>query len=255
VTIPLLSYSPSSQNQRVAGYEVPGDEQARIYTTDNLLSASSMDDLIEAAYRQIFFYAFAADRETALESQLRNGQITVRDFIRGLLLSDTFKRSFYNLNSNYRFVEQCVQRVLGRDPYNEREKIAWSIVVATKGINGFVDDLLNSDEYLENFGYNTVPYQRRRVLPSRTEGERPFNIKSPRYDAYYRAKLGFPQIIWQTTVRSYRPQDKQPKAGDPALYITMAQGINAQGNPPARVSAENIDIEKSVPYRRLTYAG
>ena len=255
MTIPLLSYSPSSQNQRVAGYEVPGDEQARIYTTDNLLSASSMDDLIEAAYRQIFFYAFAADRETALESQLRNGQITVRDFIRGLLLSDTFKRSFYNLNSNYRFVEQCVQRVLGRDPYNEREKIAWSIVVATKGINGFVDDLLNSDEYLENFGYNTVPYQRRRVLPSRTEGERPFNIKSPRYDAYYRAKLGFPQIIWQTTVRSYRPQDKQPKAGDPALYITMAQGINAQGNPPARVSAENIDIEKSVPYRRLTYAG
>jgi phycobilisome rod-core linker protein len=214
-----------------------------------------MDDLIGAAYRQIFFYAFAADRETALESQLRNGQITVRDFIRGLLLSDTFKRSFYNLNSNYRFVEQCVQRVLGRDPYNEREKIAWSIVVATKGINGFVDDLLNSDEYLENFGYNTVPYQRRRVLPSRTEGERPFNIKSPRYDAYYRAKLGFPQIIWQTTVRSYRPQDKQPKAGDPALYITMAQGINAQGNPPARVSAENIDIEKSVPYRRLTYAG
>jgi phycobilisome rod-core linker protein len=214
-----------------------------------------MDDLIEAAYRQIFFYAFAVDRETALESQLRNGQITVRDFIRGLLLSDTFKRSFYDLNSNYRFVEQCVQRVLGRDPYNEREKIAWSIVVATKGINGFVDDLLNSDEYLENFGYNTVPYQRRRVLPSRTEGERPFNIKSPRYDAYYRAKLGFPQIIWQTTVRSYRPQDKQPKAGDPALYMTMAQGINAQGNPPARVSAENIDIEKSVPYRRLTYAG
>jgi hypothetical protein len=53
--------------------------------------------------------------------------------------------------------------VLGRDVYSEREKIAWSIVVATKGIAGFVDQLLNSDEYLNNFGYNTVPYQRRRV--------------------------------------------------------------------------------------------
>ncbi|HAG81760.1 MAG TPA: phycobilisome rod-core linker polypeptide CpcG, partial [Cyanobacteria bacterium UBA12227] len=83
---------------------------------------------------------------------------------------------------------QRVQRVLGRVVYSEREKIAWSIVVATKGIKGFVDALLNSEEYLSSFGYDTVPYQRRRILPSRTEGEIRFNIKSPRYDAYYRAQ-------------------------------------------------------------------
>jgi phycobilisome rod-core linker protein len=250
VAIPLLEYSPASQNQRVSGYEVPGDEQPRTYSTDNLLSPSDMDNLIEAAYRQMFFHAFAADRERFLESQLRNGQLTVRDFVRGLLLSDTYKRSFYDLNSNYRFVEQTVQRVLGRNVYSEREKIAWSIVVATKGIVGFVDDLLNSEEYLQAFGYDTLPYQRRRVLPGRSEGERPFNITSPRYDAYYRGKFGFPQIIWQTTVRSYVPQDKQPKAGSPALFLNMARGINPQGNAPQRISAANIDIEKSVPRRR-----
>jgi phycobilisome rod-core linker protein len=250
VAIPLLEYSPASQNQRVAGYEVPGDEQPRIYSTENLLSPTDMDNLIEAAYRQMFFHAFAADRERFLESQLRSGQITVRDFIRGLILSDTYKRSFYNLNSNYRFVEQTVQRVLGRDVYSEREKIAWSIVVATKGIRGFVDDLLNTDEYLDAFGYDTVPYQRRRVLPGRSQGELPFNIKSPRYDAYYRAKLGFPQIMWQTSVRSYVPQDKKPKAGSPAQFLEMARGINPRGNPPQQISAMNIDIEKSVPYRK-----
>ncbi|NJK51534.1 MAG: phycobilisome rod-core linker polypeptide CpcG [Leptolyngbyaceae cyanobacterium SU_3_3] len=250
MAIPLLEYSPASQNQRVAGYEVPGDEQPRIYSTENLLSTTDMDNLIEAAYRQMFFHAFAADRERFLESQLRSGQITVRDFIRGLILSDTYKRSFYNLNSNYRFVEQTVQRVLGRDVYNEREKIAWSIVVATKGIRGFVDDLLNTDEYLDAFGYDTVPYQRRRVLPGRSEGELPFNIKSPRYDAYYRAKLGFPQIMWQTSVRSYVPQDKQPKAGSPSQFLEMARGINPRGNQPQQISATNIDIEKSVPYRK-----
>jgi phycobilisome rod-core linker protein len=250
VAIPLLEYSPISQNQRVASYEVPGDEQPRIYSTDNLLSPSDMDNLIEAAYRQIFFHAFAADRERFLESQLRSGQITVRDFIRGLLLSNTYKRSFYNLNSNYRFVEQTVQRVLGRDAYSQREKIAWSIVVATKGIVGFVDDLLNSEEYLEAFGYDTVPYQRRRVLPGRTEGELPFNIKSPRYDAYYRAKLGFPQFVWQTTVRSYISPDKKAKAGNPAQFLDMARSINPQGNPPQRISATNIDFEKLVPYRK-----
>jgi phycobilisome rod-core linker protein len=209
-----------------------------------------MGDLIEAAYRQIFFHAFKWDRERLLESQLRNGQITVRDFVRGLVLSKTFRNSFYDKNSNYRFVEQCLQRVLGRDPYNEREKIAWSIVVATKGIQGFIDQLLNSDEYLESFGYDTVPYQRRRNLPSRDRGEIPFNIKSPRYDGYYRGILGFPQIIWQNEVRTFVPQEQQPKAGDPTNFLSIARGLgSAKGNPVPRVSAMNINIEASVPRR------
>ena len=249
MSIPLLDYKPVSQNARVPGYVVPGDDQPKIYSAENLLSPSAMDELIEAAYRQIFFHAFKADREKFLESQLRNGQITVRDFIRGLLLSETFNNSFYVKNSNYRFVEQCVQRVLGRDVYNDKEKIAWSIVVATKGREGFVDQLLDSEEYMENFGYDIVPYQRRRVLPSRDGGEMPFNLKSPRYNEYYRAILGFPQIIWQTEVRRFVPQDKQPQAGDPSLYLNMARSLPNRANTPPRVSALNISLDK-VPYRR-----
>jgi phycobilisome rod-core linker protein len=250
VAIPLLDYSLRTQNQRVAGYEVPSDEQPRVYSTENLLSSSDLGTLIEAAYRQIFFHAFAADREKFLESQLRNGQITVRDFVRGLVLSDTYKRSFYDLNSNYRFVEQTVQRVLGRDVYSQKETIAWSIVVATKGIVGFIDNLLNSAEYLDAFGYDTLPYQRRRVLPGRSTGELPFNIKSPRYDAYHRRKIGFPQFVWQATVRSYLPQEKQVSAGNPNQFLDMARSLSPQGNPPQRLSTANIDIEKSVPYRQ-----
>jgi phycobilisome rod-core linker protein len=166
-----------------------------------------------------------------------------------LLLSNTYKRSFYDLNSNYRFVEQTVQRVLGRDVYNNREKLAWSIVVATKGIKGFVDDLLNSDEYVEAFGFDTVPYQRRRILPGRVTGELPFNIKSPRYNEYHRAKLGFPQFVWQATVRSYAPASKVALAGNPAQFLDMARSIGARGNAPQNISALNIDIEKSVPRR------
>ncbi|NJM71097.1 MAG: phycobilisome rod-core linker polypeptide CpcG [Scytonema sp. RU_4_4] len=249
MAIPLLEYAPLSQNNRVASYEVPGDEQPRIFSTDNLLSATDLDNLIEAAYRQIFFHAFKSDREPFLESQLRSGQITVREFIRGLCLSNTFTNSFYNLNSNYRFVEHCVQKILGRDVYSEREKIAWSIVIATKGRAGLINDLLNSDEYIENFGDSIVPYQRRRVLPSGSS-ELPFNIKSPRYDKYYRAKLGFPQIVWQTIVRRYTSPDKQAKAGDPTLFAGMAQSINPAGNLPQRISPQNIDYMNAVPYRR-----
>lgn len=248
MTIPLLTYAPSSQNQRVAALGARDDE-APTFSTDDLYSPSDMGNLINAAYRQIFFHAFKWDREIVLESQLRNRQITVRDFIRGLLLSKTFIDSFYDKNSNYRFVEHCVEKVLGRQVYNEREKIAWSAVVMTKGVKGFIDELLNSDEYIENFGENTVPYQRRRILPSRVAGEIPFNIKSPRYDAYYRAKLGFPQTIWQESVRSYRPYDQKPRAGDPALFADMARSISPVAAAAGRVSPMNIDIEKTVPYR------
>lgn len=251
MALPLLNYSPSSQNQRVAGYEVSGDEQARIFTTDNLLDSTDMDTLIDAAYRQIFFHAFKWDREAFLESQLRNGQITVRDFIRGLLLSKTFYNSFYEKNSNYRFVEHCVERVLGRRVYNEREKIAWSIVIATKGLQGFVNDLLDSEEYLSSFGYNTVPYQRRRTLPGRVEGEMPTNLRLPRYDEYYRSILGFPQVIWQTQVRRFVPQEQKPSAGNPALFLNMARSISPMAAAPARVTTGDINIATKVPYRQV----
>ena len=160
------------------------------------------------------------------------------------------RRSFYEKNSNYRFVEQSVQRVLGRDVYSEREKIAWSIVVATKGIVGFIDELINSDEYLEAFGDDILPYQRRRILPSQSIGEVPFNIKSPRYEAYHRAQLGFPQIIWQNQVRGYIPADRTPRAGDPALFLNLARSLKTPPAAPRVISTQNLDYEKLVPYRK-----
>ena len=190
MAIPLLEYAPSSQNQRVVSYEIPGDEQPRIFSTERLLSATEMTDLISAAYRQIFNeqQMLSSTRQKFLESQLRCGQITVRDFIRGLALSDSFRARNYEVSNNYRFAQMCVQRILGRDVYDEREKLAWSIVLATKGLQGFVDTLLNSEEYLDNFGYDTVPYQRRRILPQRSQGELPF-ARMPRYGADHLAQL------------------------------------------------------------------
>ena len=254
MAIPLLTYPPQSQNQRVEGYEVQGDDQPRIYSAEALLEYSDMTELIEAAYRQIFFYAFEADREEALESQLRNNQITVRDFIRGLLLSETFLRNYYAKNSNYRFVQQVIQRALGRDPYNEREKIAWSIKIATKGISGFIDELLDSDEYMENFGYDIVPYYRRRILPSQEVGQRPFDIKSPRTADYFRDIQGFPRHIWQQEARNFKPQDKKPTAGNPSLYLDMARSVAARPANTPRVNTSDINIGASVPYRKVSYA-
>ncbi len=190
MAIPLLDYNPVSQNQRVIGYEILGDEQPRIYTTETQLSAGEMDALIWAAYRQVFNeqQMLCFNRQKALESQLKAGQIAVRDFIRALVLSDAFRQHNYEPNNNYRFVEMCIQRLLGRNSYGDREKLAWSMVLATQGLPGFVDALQGSEEYLSHFGSDRVPYQRRRILPQHERGELPF-ARTTRYGEDYRTQL------------------------------------------------------------------
>jgi phycobilisome rod-core linker protein len=195
MTIPPLTYRPSSQNQRVQGFEVPGDEAPRIYSTDNLLDPAEMEQLIQATYRQIFHEQQMLKHhfQIQLESQLRSNQITVKDFVRSLVLSGSFRRLNYDANNNYRFVELLVQRLLGRQVYNHRETLCWSIVLSTEGLIGLVDRLMNSDEYLENFGENDVPYQRRRILPQRERGEVSF-AHMARYGTDYRDKLPQPNL-------------------------------------------------------------
>ena len=219
VAIPLLEYAPITQNSRVAALRVNSDETARAYSMEIAMDRDNLVTVIESAYRQIFFHAFESDRDVNLESQLKDGQITVRDFIRGLVLSDTFKRSFYGMNSNYKVVRHLVEKLLGRKS-NKSEEIAWSIVIGTKGVEGLVDVLLDSQEYLDAFGYDTVPSQRNRVLPGRDLGDTPFNITSPRYDEYYRGILGFPQIVFMGGPGKALPaRAKIKRGGAPADYL------------------------------------
>jgi phycobilisome rod-core linker protein len=228
--LPLLEYSPTSQNQRVKGFELGGDEQPRIFTTQNRLDDADLAMLIMAAYRQICNeqQMLSSNRQWFLESQLRAHQITVREFIQGLLLSDSFRRLTYESNDNYRFVEICIQRVLGRNVYSDREKMAWSIVLATKGLNGFVHDLLSGDEYLDSFGDHIVPYQRRRILPMQTTGEVTF-AHMARYGSEHRDSL--PQMgVWvekgASKLNYYRwDWQKNP----PAVLGQIGQGIIIAG--------------------------
>jgi phycobilisome rod-core linker protein len=190
MSIPLLDYATSSSNHRVNGFEIPGDEHPRIFTTDNLPSNNDFEILIQAAYRQLFNeqQMLASTRQRNLESQLKAQKITVRDFIQGLATSDSFRRLVYDANDNYRFVQICIQRILGREVYSEREKIAWSMVLASQGLNGFIHSLVTSQEYLDAFGDATIPYQRRRILPQRSRGEISF-AHMPRYGKEHLAQL------------------------------------------------------------------
>ncbi len=222
MAIPLLEYKPSSQNQRVSGYEIPNEDTPKIYCIEDYAKGGKIEELIWAAYRQLFseqvilkFY-----RQSNLESQVKNKAITVRDLIRGLAKSEVFQSLVIQTNSNYRLVELGLKRLLGRSPYSKDEEIAWSIKIATDGWDGFVDALLDSEEYQSCFGENIVPYQRRRYK------DRPFNLVTPRYADYWRDKL----------------EDSRYKPGRISDFFKMAASVNIRTVTYTLVNTANIQI-------------
>jgi phycobilisome rod-core linker protein len=200
MVLPLLEYKPTTQNHRVRNFGTAdlNEDTPYIYRREDANSPGEIQALIWAAYRQIFNEQeiLKFNRQITLETQLTNRSITVKDFIRGLVKSERFYELVVAPNNNYRLVEICLKRLLGRTPYNRQEEIAWSIQIATKGWGGFVDALIDSTEYDQVFGDYTLPYQRQR-----RNTDRPFSF-TPRYGADYRERAGIVRKGW------YRPLDQ-----------------------------------------------
>lgn len=250
MALPLLEYKPTTQNQRVKsfGRSDQNEDTPYIYRLEDTNSPGEMKQLIWAAYRQVFseHETLKFNRQITLETRLANGSITVRDFIRELAKSGRFYDLVVSVNDNYRLVEIALKRFLGRSPYNQDEKIAWSIKIGTLGFHGFVDALLDSDEYTQAFGDYTVPYQRKRMEA------RPFNLVTPRYGEGYREVAGTVKNDWRFTVEKFysrKYQERQLAEGDPRKYRDMASAVNTKRNYAQNVSASNMDYLSKVPYR------
>lgn len=250
MALPLLVYKPTTQNVRVRSFGIADEDEDTpyIYRLEDSNSPAEILDLISAVYRQLFseHAVLQVNRQKNLESQLKNRTITVRDFVRGVVKSEAFYRLVVEANNNYRLVEICVKRLLGRAPYNKDEEIAWSIKIGTGGFYGFVDALIDSEEYNEAFGDFTVPHQRKRM-----EG-RPINLVTPRYGEDYREILGTVKTDWRFTVEKFysrKYQERQLPEGDPRRYRNMASDVNSKRNYPPAVSSQNIDYLSKVPYR------
>lgn len=222
MALPLLEYKPTTQNQRVSSFGTAdiNEDTPYIYRSETANSPSEIERLIWAAYRQVFNEQeiLKFNRQIALETQLKNRSITVRDFIRGLAKSERFYQLVVTPNNNYRLVEMCLKRFLGRSPYNREEEIAWSIQIATRGWNGFVDALIDSEEYTQAFGDYTVPYQRKRLTV-----DRPFSF-TPRYGADYRDRAGIVNT-GRYRSKSYISSQNVDGAALLAVLLAMSAGI------------------------------
>jgi phycobilisome rod-core linker protein len=250
MALPLLQYKPTTQNHRVSSFGVAdkNEDTPYIYRTEDVSSYTDIQSIIWASYRQVFseHEILKFNRQGTLESQLKNGSLSVRDFIRGLAQSEAFYRLVVSVNNNYRLVDITLKRLLGRCAYNKEEEIAWSIVIGTKGFSGFVDALIDSEEYTQNFGENTVPYQRRRK-----EG-RPYNLVTPRYGEDFQETAGTIKNDWRFTLENFysaKAKEKRMAEGDPRKFADLAASVSSQGNYAQKLSSFDIDYLNAVPYR------
>jgi phycocyanin-associated rod linker protein len=118
--------------------------------------------VIYAAYRQVFGndHLMQSERLINAESLLRQGNITVRDFVRSLAQSELYRIKFFHSTPQVRFIELNYKHLLGRAPYDESE-IAYHVDLYTEhGYEAEINSYIDSQEYQENFGEAIVPHYR-----------------------------------------------------------------------------------------------
>jgi len=123
------------------------------------------DDLqtvIRAVYRQVLGNAHVMDNQrlTSAESQLRNGDLTVKEFVRTVAQSDLYRALFFETSSSYRFIELNFKHLLGRAPQDQTEVSEHVQIYNSQGYEAEIDSYIDSNEYVLGFGENVVPSAR-----------------------------------------------------------------------------------------------
>jgi phycoerythrin-associated linker protein len=126
------------------------------------LAQDELETIIRAVYRQVLgnAYVMESERLTVPESQFKQGDLTVREFVRAVAKSDLYCSRFFTSCARYRAVELNFRHLLGRPPLDLEEMRMHSTILDTQGFEAEIDSYLNSDEYQNTFGENFVPYLR-----------------------------------------------------------------------------------------------
>ncbi|PSB01257.1 phycobilisome rod-core linker polypeptide [Merismopedia glauca] len=160
-----LRQRPSSDQQGLALPQIyfNAAERRPKYAMKPGLSAVEKNDAVKAAYRQVFerditrAYGLGL---SDLESKVKNNDISMREFIRRLTKSPLYRQNFFAPFINSRALELAFRHILGRGPSSREEVQKYFSIVSLGGLPALVDALIDSQEYSDYFGEETVPYLR-----------------------------------------------------------------------------------------------
>ncbi len=179
----------------------PLEESKKVELRPTWTKSTDIEAVIRSAYRQVFGnqYIMASERLSSAESLLRQGDISVRDFVRALALSDLYREKFFSSAPQNRFIELNFKHLLGRAPYGQDEIQAHGATCHSQGYEAEIMSYIDSAEYAENFGENTVPFNRG-YLTQRSQ-----------------KVVGFPRFF--QLYRGYATSDRAQKSGVRARLI------------------------------------
>ncbi len=125
-------------------------------------SAEDVQAVIRAVYKQVLGnpHVMESERLTSAESQLCDGSISVREFVRAVAKSAFYSSRYFQKCAPYRFVELNFMHILGRPPATQAEVSAHIVRCVAEGYDAEIDSYVDSDEYQAAFGENIVPYNR-----------------------------------------------------------------------------------------------
>ncbi|MBO1048600.1 MAG: photosystem I reaction center subunit XII [Dolichospermum sp. DEX182a] len=125
-------------------------------------SREEVEAVIRAVYRQVLGndYILASDRLIGAESLLRDGNLSVREFVRSVAKSELYKAKFFYNSFQTRLIELNYKHLLGRAPYSESEVTYHLDLYIDQGYDAEIDSYIDSQEYQNSFGDNIVPYYR-----------------------------------------------------------------------------------------------
>ncbi|NEQ29404.1 MAG: photosystem I reaction center subunit XII [Leptolyngbya sp. SIO4C5] len=124
--------------------------------------AGDVQAVIWAAYRQVLGneHLMQSERLSSAESLLKQGNITVRDFVRAIAQSELYREKFFYPNFQIRFIELNFKHLLGRAPYDEAEIAEHVDLYSSQGYEAEINSYIDSAEYQKSFGDRIVPYYR-----------------------------------------------------------------------------------------------
>ncbi len=119
-----------------------------------------LQSVIRAVYKQVLgnIHVMESQRLTSAESLLRNGDISVRQLVSMVAKSELYYSLFFESSSPYGFIELNFKHILGRAPQDQAEISEHIRIYNEQGYEAEIDSYTNSDEYIQNFGENIVPY-------------------------------------------------------------------------------------------------
>jgi hypothetical protein len=144
--------------QAAAQLTKPAPQKSRPQTVarEPICQKVAPSEIINGIYLQVARHPADPKTLAALEARLSGGELSVKDIVRQLALSEEFKSSFVKARAVGEAVALVHERLLARPP-SAVEAAKWAESARANGFDFVVNSIIDGPEYGELFGDRAVP--------------------------------------------------------------------------------------------------